>query len=194
MGIFDFLFKKTPKLDLVKNYRQVFNTTTDEDGIVHNKDYIEAKTICSHLKVSGTKYYPLGAPANYATGDHPVGLYLRCRYFGKGKTYVREPLKDLLANCPAVVGSSAEGSDILVSIDLEKLLKGNIDYILVDKVETTGEIFYYYSFKGLADKDKSSGIIVKGLVDNNKPSGTIEGYLVLNGSDTELVEYLCNLM
>ena len=176
MSIFDFLFKKKeePVVNTIKNMEHSEIAHIDEDGTVHNEEYVLAKNICTHLKVAGTKYY-LMRPVDSKDDSK---LYLRCRYKNAGNKSFREPIEDLLETNPAVVATGTNKK--LVTIDLENMLKGNIDYILVDRDEKTGEVFYYFSFKGLIEK--------------NKPSGTIEGYLVLNSKDGDLVNYLYNIL
>lgn len=179
MSIFDFLFKKKkeePVVNLTKNLISSAVVTTDEDGTVHTQEYILAKNICSHLKVAGTKYYLMEA-TDYSDKAKDVKLYLRCRFHKVGKNYIRESLKEQLVKSSAVVATDINGE--IVTIDLEKLLKGKIDYILIDKDEDTGEVFYYFSFKGVEDKVGSE---------------CTEGYLVMNDHDGDAIDYLCNLM
>ena len=179
MGIFDFLFKKkeeVPVINLTKNLAAAVVPVQNEDGSFHSEEFILAKNICPHLKVAGTKYYPL-VPTDYDDKQKDMELFLRCRFHKIGKSYVRESLEDQLALNPAVTARSTTDNKT-VSIDLINLLKGNIDYVLTDIDEKTGGIFYYFSFKELKDNHGES----------------IEGYLVLNNYDKALVDYLFGLL
>lgn len=183
MGIFDFLFKKKedkkvdPVVNLTKDFIPAIIIVKNEDGTTRNEEYTLAKNICNHLKVAGTKYYQL-SPSDYTDRiNNDIRLYLRCRFYKIGKDYVRESLKEQLIKSPAVGVTFISGE--AVAIDLEVLLKGNIDYVLMDKDEETGKIFHYFSFKGVKDKHDDE---------------TAEGYLVINDKDKDIIDYLYNLM
>lgn len=176
MSIFDFLFKKKKEepVNTIENMVHNLIIVKEDDGTTRTEEYILAKDICPHLKVAGTKYYHLKSNESSVRN---IELFLRCRYSNSGKKSIREPLGDLLKLNPAVV-SSANNSDYKAAFDLEILLKENIDYILIDKNENTGDIFYYYSFKGVLDKNGE----------------TIEGYIVVNSKEDKLVDYLSKLI
>lgn len=181
MSLLD-LFKKKYNLKYIITFDQKIPKMPDEeDGEVKYLDYVNAKDISNDIKVKGTKYYMAHSIVSNNTSDFiKFTVYFRCRYDKKGKEYIREDLKVLVQKVFGIYKFKTEkDKTIECEIDLEKLLKGHVDYIFEDLDYPEDEYKILFSFKGYKDGDGKD----------------IEGYVSFSSIDnpnldTKFLDYL----
>jgi len=151
------LFKKKYNLKYTITFdQQIPKTSDEEDGEVKYVDYVNAKDISSDIKVKGTKYYIAHSliSNNTAADFVKFTIFFRCRYDKRGKDYIREDLVTMVQKAFGIYSFKAEKEKkVECDIDLEKLLKDNVDYIFEDLDYPDDDYRILFSFKGFKDRD-----------------------------------------